>query len=265
MIYRRRRKTSYPLGNVGCSGVNTVDFEFSYLKNKQTLLVDIDPQSHASIGISKEQDYSSQKTLADTLIHPEEVDSSIANIIQPVFDNLDLVPSNMRLSNAEQRLVGILRREERLYLSLQEVNDSYDYAIIDCPPSIGILTANAFVACDELMIPIETSFLALHGVAQLLEFIQSLRNRRSGRPFRISAVATMYDIRTNHAKEVLEDISAYFGDMLYKTVIRRNVKLREAASFGLPIAQYSKRSNGYKDYMALTDEVIAMKEESALT
>lgn len=226
------------------------------LKNKRTLLVDIDPQSHASIGVSNGQDYSSQRTISDALIHPEEVESSIVHIIQSISENLDLVPSNVTLASVEQRLIGRLRREERLYLALQEVSDSYDYVIIDCPPSIGILSANAFIACDELMIPIETSFFALHGVARLLEFIQTLKANRGERSFRISAVATMYDSRTNHAKEVLQDISDYFGDMLYETVIRRNVKLREAASFGLPITQYSKRSSGYKDYMALTDEVI---------
>jgi len=227
------------------------------LKNKRTLLVDIDPQAHASIGVSSGQDFTSQKTISDALLHPEEVDSSIVHLIQPIAENFDLVPSNAVLANVEQQLVSVLQREERLYLAIQEVSDSYDYVIIDCPPSIGILTANAFIACDEVMIPIETSFFALHGVARLLEVIQSLRTRRT-RSFRLSAIATMYDSRTNLAKEVLQDISNYFGDMLYKTVIRRNIKLQEAASFGLPITQYAERSTGYQSYMALADEVIAI-------
>lgn len=225
------------------------------LKDKRTLLVDIDPQAHASVGVSSNNDFSSQRTISDALMRPEEVDSSIVHLIQPIAENFDLVPSNITLANVEQQLVGMLRREERLYQSIQDVSERYDYVIIDCPPSIGILTANAFIACDEVMIPVETSFFALHGVARLLEFIQSLKPRCL-HPFRLSAVATMFDTRTNLAKEVLQNINDYFGDMLYKTVIQRNVKLQEAVSFGLPITQYSKRSTGYQNYMALADEVI---------
>ena len=230
------------------------------LKNQRTLLVDIDPQAHASVSVSSGQDFSSQKTISDALLHPEEVDSSVVHLIQQISENFHLVPSNAVLANIEQQLAGVLRREERLYLAIQELSDSYDYIIIDCPPSIGILTANAFIACDEVMILVETSFFALHGVARLLEVIQNLKAKRT-RSFRLSAVATMYDARTNLAKEVLQDISSYFGDMLYKTIIRRNVKLQEAASFGLPITQYSKRSTGYQNYMALADEVIATSSD----
>lgn len=228
------------------------------LKGERTLLLDLDPQAHATIGLSGEEDLLSRKTIFDALMRPEEVENSVVYIIHPVYENFDLVPSNTELADIEQQLAGVIRREERLYQALQSVSDTYSYVIIDCPPSIGLLTANAFVACDEVMIPVETSFLALQGVARLLEFVQSLRSRRT-RPFRLSAVATMFDRRTSHAKAVLQDITGYFGDMLYKTAIRRNVRLREAASFGLPITQYDEKSHGYEDYMALAEEVIAVR------
>lgn len=229
------------------------------MKGKRTLLLDLDPQAHATIGVSGDVDFSNQKTISGILMHPEEVSNSVTNITHTIYENFDIVPSNAELANIEQQLVAVIRREEKLHRALQDVSDSYDYVIIDCPPNNGILTTNAFIACDEVMAPIETSFFALQGVAQLLNFVQIMRSKRTKPSLSISVVATMFDARTNHARAVLQDIKDYFGDMLYKTAIRRNVTLREAASFGLPIAQYDKRSNGYKDYMALTDEVIGLR------
>jgi chromosome partitioning protein len=226
-------------------------------KNKRTLLVDIDPQGHASTGVSKNSVSASQKTIYDTLMYPEEVNNSMPHIIQPVSEDFDLIPSSASLFNIEQQFAGELRREERLYQSLQKINGHYDYAVIDCPPGIGLLVANAFIACDELIIPVETSFFALYSVAQILEeFIQVLKPKRS-RPFKMSVVATMHDKRTRLAKEVLQDIGDYFGKMLYKTIIWRNIKLQEAASLGIPITEHSRRSRGYRNHMALAAEIIA--------
>lgn len=228
------------------------------LKGKKALLIDLDPQAHASIGVNSGED-SFPRTIYDALMNPRVDDNSLVNLAQPIVGNFDFIPSDSTMLEAERQLERMPRRHERLLLSLQEManrfKDAYDYVVIDCPPSIGPLTENAFFACDEALLTIETSFFALHGIARLLDFIQHLKDMRP-QPLQIRALATMYDQRKNLAKEVLQDIKAYFGDLHYETVIRVNVKLEEAASFGLPITEYSKRCAGYQDYMALADEVI---------
>jgi len=215
-----------------------------------TLIVDIDPQAHASLGLSRGRPSFEGGTVYDALTDGGRFES----VVRPVCENLDLAPSCPRLSLAEQRLHVLPRGEETLGQALTAVADRYAYAIIDCPPTGGLLTTNAVRAADETIITVDTGFFALYGVSQLLELIEGMAGDR-GEPPRIRALATMYDGRTAFAREILRDLSGYFGDALFHTVIRNNVKLKEASSFGLPIVDYDPKARGCQDYMALAEEV----------
>ena len=226
-------------------------------KKQKTLLIDLDPQAHATIGVSQTV-IENPVTIVPALMDAGLETGVIFEAIRPVEDGFDFVPANSQLVQADQQLVRQPRRHERLSICLEEMNRQgchYDYVVIDCAPSMGILTENALFGCHELMLPIETSFLALHGIAKMLEFCQKTISQRD-QPLQIRAVATMLDVRKRIAKEVLADIQAYFGDLLYKTAIRTNVKLEEAVSYGIPITRYDKKSSGYADYAALAMEVI---------
>jgi len=178
---------------------------------------------------------------------------SFQGVVRKVSENLDLAPSNPRLLLAEQRLHLLPHGEETLKRALAGIGGSYDFVLIDCPPTGGLLTANAVRAADETIITVETGFFALYGVSQLLEFIEGA----AGGPPRIRALATLYDRRTAFGREILKDLSGYFGEAMFGTVIHSNVKLKEASSFGVPIVDYDPNARGCQDYMALAQEVVA--------
>jgi len=216
---------------------------------RKTLIVDLDPQAHASLGLSRGKPDLDGTTVYDALLDG----GSFEGVVRKVSDNLDLAPSNPRLLLAEQRLNMLPHGEETLKRALDGIGGTYDFVLIDCPPTGGLLTANAVRAADETIITVETGFFALYGVRQLLEFIEGAAG---GAP-RIRALATLYDRRTAFGKEILKDLSGYFGEALFGTVIHSNVKLKEASSFGVPIVDYDPRARGCQDYMALAQEVVA--------
>ncbi|HEX9426311.1 MAG TPA: ParA family protein [Candidatus Polarisedimenticolia bacterium] len=218
---------------------------------RRTLVVDLDPQAHASLGLSRGRPDLDGATVYDALTNG----GRMGKVVREVSENLDLAPSSPRLLLSEQRLEGLPAGEETLLRALRDVEGKYAFVLVDCPPTGGLLTANAVRAADETIITVETGFFALYGVSQLLELIQGVPAGDGGG--RVRALATMYDGRTAFAREILKDLNGYFGEALFQTVIHSNVKLKEASSYGLPIVEYDPKARGSKDYMALAQEVVA--------
>ncbi|KKR30969.1 MAG: hypothetical protein A2149_08355 [Candidatus Schekmanbacteria bacterium RBG_16_38_11] len=238
----------------GCGKTTTaINLSASFSREgKRVLLIDLDPQGHATIGLNVTED-KFQKNMYDVLSNLTNV--GLNDIIIPVSENLDLAPSNVLLSAIEQQLSGITDREKRLAGNIDNLKREYDFIIIDCPPSLGILTINALIACSEVIIPIETSFFSLHGIMKLLETINVVEEK-SKYVIKYKALVTMYDRRKKFDQEVVKNIKDYFKEKCFDTVIRNTVKLKECASFGCPITQYDTSSYGFEDYINLSNEVL---------
>jgi chromosome partitioning protein len=220
---------------------------------RKTLLIDMDPQGNATSGFGLDAE-KLDKTIYEVII------DKIA-ISQAIYDTeigyLRIVPSNVRLSGAQIELVSMIARERRLQSSLESLEEQFDYILIDCPPSLGILTLNALTAAKSVLIPIQCEYYALEGVGQLLNSIR-LVQKNLKQDLEIEGILlTMYDSRLNLSNQVLEEVRSYFGDRVYKTVISRNVRLSEAPSFGKPILLYDILSTGAKSYIQLAKEVDA--------
>jgi len=225
------------------------------LKGKRVLLCDLDPQGHASLGLSRGKNPDYPRTLSDALLDGGSPDGCLVKIAE----GFDLAPSNPSLHLAEQRLHDLVGGERRLKEALGWVAEEYDFAILDCPPGGGVLIANALHAADEVILAVETSFYSLYGVSQLLEAVRCIPREKE---VRVRALATLYDRRTGFAREILQDLSRFFGDSLYNTVIHTNVKLREASSYGVPITEYDRKARGSQDYLALAEEVLRESKQS---
>ena len=219
------------------------------LRGKRVLLCDLDPQGHASLGLSRGQTPQYARTLSDALLDGGSLDGCLVQ----VSEGFDLAPANPSLSLAEQRLHDVDGGDRRLKEALDWTAAEYDFCVLDCPPGGGVLIANALYAADEVILAVETSFYSLYGVSQVLD---AIRHTRKEGEIKIRALATLYDRRTAFAKEILQDLSRFFGDSLYNTVIHQNVKLREASSYGVPITEYAPHARGCQDYLALADEVL---------
>ena len=224
------------------------------LKEQRVLLVDFDPQAHATMGLNI-MPSDLEKSIYDVITPKENGSLGIKDILVPIKDNFDLAPSSLILSAVEQELSGMEGREDRLLQAIQAIKESYDYIIIDCPPSIGHLCFNALRACEEVIIPIDMSLFSLRGVAKLLEIIILLKDK-VGHDVKSRALVTMYDRRTRYSRIVLEKVKAEFGNDVFETVIRYNIRLRETADCGLPVGDYDKNAIGHKDYENLAEEVI---------
>ena len=220
---------------------------------RKVLLIDLDPQAHASIGLGIEVE-GLQETIYD--VFSDSDGRSLDDVIVRIDDNFDLAPSQLILSAVEQELAGKTGRESVLLRSIHSMRGEYDYLIVDCPPSLGLLTFNALRACGEALIPIDMSVFSLQGVARLLEMIQVLKAeyRHDVRP---RALGTICNPNTLFAPEVLKNIEEHFAESMYSTVIHATVKLKEAAGFGVPIREYSANCRGADDYRALAGEVVA--------
>ena len=219
---------------------------------KQVLLVDLDPQGNASSGLGIEKN-DLQRCIYDVLLD----DVSIEDIIIPdVFTGLDLAPATINLAGAEVELVSEMARENRLRDAVGTLRGKYDFIIIDCPPSLGLLTVNAFVAADKLLIPIQCEFYALEGVTKLLDSMKRVKSRLNPSLDIYGVLLTMYDNRTTLSKQVIDEVRGYFGPLVFDTMIPRTVKLSEAPSFGQPITQYDPKGKGSIAYLELAKEVI---------
>jgi len=225
------------------------------LKSRNVLLVDLDPQAHATAGVGIGLEETGQ-CMYEVMLG----EIGVEKIIREVRPSFDLAPSGILLSAFEQKMAGMPGRENCLMGALRSLARTYDYVIVDCPPSIGLLTFNALRACNEAMIPIEGSFFSLWGVGRLLDMIDLVREETS-HDLRLKVLSTMYDGRTKFSAEIVEDILKHFEERTYRTLIHNNVKLREAASHGTPITDYDRHSRGFKEYLALAEEVVAEEDQ----
>ncbi len=227
----------------------------------RVLVIDIDPQAHATLALGLDPD-ELDENLYEVLAEPGGGDR-LQDIIVEISENLDIAPSGIVLSALEQKLAAERddTRTERLANALEKLEGAYDFALIDCPPNVGLLTFNALRATKEVIVPLETSRFAIHGVQKLLETI-GLLAERIGHEIDVRVLMTLYDGRTRFARKTLSEVRAMFTDMCFDTVIRLNVKLREAAGKGLPICFYAPSANGAMDYAALAVEVEASAPEA---
>lgn len=218
----------------------------------KTLLVDLDPQSNATIGLS-EMFVPNGTTIYDVLIREKPMSKGIR---KTVLEYLDLVPSTHDLVGAEIELVGMLAREYRLRDCIKRQVKKYDYVLLDCPPSLGLLTLNALSSSDSVLIPIQCEYFALEGLSQLLQTIRLVQRHLNTKLDIEGVLITMYDGRLNLSKQVEKEVRQYFNGKTFKTVIRRNVRLGEAPSFGKPILLYEANSPGAQDYLTLVQEML---------
>ncbi|MBA2876989.1 MULTISPECIES: ParA family protein [Anoxybacillus] len=220
---------------------------------KKTLLVDIDPQGNATSGIGVEK-HEIEQCAYDLLV--EEVD--VRQVIRPTnIERLHIIPATIQLAGAEIELVPIVSREVRLQKALSPVKDMYDFIIIDCPPSLGLLTINALTSADTVLIPVQCEYYALEGLSQLLNTIRLVQKHLNSN-LRIEGVLlTMFDARTNLGIQVIQEVKKYFREKVYETIIPRNVRLSEAPSHGKPIILYDAKSRGAEVYADFAKEVIA--------
>ncbi len=228
-------------------------------KGKKVLMIDADPQGNASSGVGLDRD-DIELSIYDILIDEVEFD----NVVKKTnIKNLDICPSNINLAGAEVELVSVMSREHRLKEKLDKIKDNYDYIIIDCPPSLGLITLNAFTASDSVLIPVQCEYYALEGLGQLLNTINLVKKHLNKNLEIEGALLTMYDVRTNLSNQVVKEVKNYFNDKVYKNVIPRNVKLSEAPSYGMPISVYDPRSKGAKSYEKFVKEFLKKNESDS--
>ncbi len=225
-------------------------------KGKHVLTIDMDPQGNTTSGFGL--DKNNQKyTVYDLLLGEASIRDCI---VREVFDSLDVLPSNVDLSGSEIELIGVERKEYILKENVEQVRDDYDFIIIDCPPSLSMLTINAMTTADTILVPIQCEYYALEGLSQLIYTISLVKERLNPDLEIEGVVFTMYDARTNLSLQVVENVKGYLKQNIYKTIIPRNVRLAEAPSHGLPINIYDPRSAGAEAYRLLAEEVIANAE-----
>jgi len=222
-------------------------------KNKQVLLIDFDPQGNSTSGLGIEKNLL-ENCVYDALLNEVPIEEII---IPDVCEGLDLIPATINLAGAEVELVSEMARENRLKDTVGSIRGKYDFVLIDCPPSLGLLTVNALVAADKLLIPIQCEFYALEGVTKLLDSMKRVKSMLNPSLDTFGVLLTMYDSRTTLSRQVSDEVRNYFGKGVFETVIPRSVKLSEAPSFGQPITEYDPTGKGAKSYVDLAKEVIS--------
>lgn len=220
---------------------------------KKVLVVDFDPQGNTTSGFGIEKD-GIEQDVYDVILHDVPVEKVI---METCAKNVFIVPATIQLATAEIELVSEMARETILKGVIEKVKDEFDYVFIDCPPSLGLLTINALVAANSLIIPIQCEYYALEGVAKLLETMQMVKRRMNPELEIFGVVMTMFDSRTTLSKQVVDEVQEFFGKKMFKSIIPRNVKLSEAPSHGLPVSMYARVSKGALAYSKLAREVIA--------
>lgn len=220
---------------------------------KKVLVIDFDPQGNSTSGYGVEKE-ELEHDIYDVILHEYPIEDVIMETCE---DNVFIAPATIQLATAEIELVTAMARESVLKDAIAGIRDEFDYILIDCPPSLGLLTINALIAANSLLIPIQCEYYALEGVAKLLESMQMVKRRMNPELEIFGVLMTMYDSRTTLSKQVVDEVQNYFGKKMFKTIIPRNVKLSEAPSHGIPVIQYARVSKGSLAYMKLAKEVVA--------
>ena len=222
------------------------------LNGQKTLLIDLDPQANATsgLGLSKNE---LERSVYDVLHEQETISAALQTT---AIEDLFVIPSSLNLTGAEVELVNLMGREYRLKKALEAVKEDYDYAIFDCPPSLGLLTINGLTAADSVIIPIQCEYYALEGLSQLMKTLELIKDNLNEALHIDGVLMTLADYRTNLTKEVISEVKQHFGDLVFDTVIPRTIKLTEAPGFGKPIALYAKDSIGAQKYESVTKELL---------
>ena len=221
-------------------------------KGKKVLAVDMDPQGNLTSGLGVDKD-SAEKTIYDLIIGEADIHEVIN---REVLENLDIIPTSIDLSAAEIELIGVDDKEYILRNNIHQVKDQYDFIIIDCPPSLSMLTINAMTTADSIIVPIQCEYYALEGLSQLIHTVELVKERLNPILEIEGVVFTMYDARTNLSLQVVENVKENLQQNIYKTIIPRNIRLAEAPSYGMPINLYDPKSTGASAYQRLADEVM---------
>ena len=225
-------------------------------KNKKVLTLDMDPQGNTTSGLGVDKNQA-ENTVYELILD----ESELSECIYPsVMENLSVIPSNINLSGAEIELIGFENKEYLLKSKLDMIRSDYDYIIIDCPPSLNLLTINAMAAADSVIVPIQCEYYALEGLSQLIHTIDLVQQRLNPNLLIEGVVFTMYDVRTNLSNQVVENVRNNLDAKIYDTLIPRNIRLAEAPSYGLPINLYDSKSAGAESYRLLAKEVIDRKD-----
>ena len=225
-------------------------------KGKKVLAVDMDPQGNLTSGLGVDKD-SVEKSIYELIIGEVDIKEVIN---KEVLENLDIIPTSIDLSAAEIELIGVDDKEYIFRNAIDQVKDQYDFVIIDCPPSLSMLTINAMTTADSVIVPIQCEYYALEGLSQLIHTVELVKDRLNSKLEIEGVVFTMYDARTNLSLQVVENVKDNLQQNIYKTIIPRNIRLAEAPSYGLPINKYDPKSTGAESYMRLADEVIEREE-----
>lgn len=226
-------------------------------KGKKVLVIDADPQGNTTSGFGIEKN-DLENTIYELMLSECSIKECILNNVIP---DVSIIPSNVNLAAAEIELIGIERKEFILKREVEWIKDSYDYIIIDCPPSLNLLTLNAMTTADSVLVPIQCEYYALEGLSQLIHTINLVKERLNPDLDMEGVVFTMYDSRTNLSAQVVENVKDHLSQRVFSTVIPRNIRLAEAPSYGMPIHMYDSKSAGAEAYMQLADEIINRKEE----
>ncbi|MCD6175233.1 MAG: AAA family ATPase [Planctomycetes bacterium] len=241
----------------GC-GKTTISINLSAAlaaKGNRILLIDMDSQGHCAVGLAVPEEQVEQ-SIYDVLIGAGRGEPMrLKEVLWQISDGFELAPSNIDLAAFEQQMTGIEERENCLKKVLEPLQDDYDYVVIDCPPSVGLLTFNALRAATDVIVPVEMGYFSLHGLSRQLETLSALCEQCQQK-INVMVLASMYDIRTKMGREILSELKKHFSKQMFKTVANFNTKLKEAASLGQPIGEYDPSCKGYKDFLALADELI---------
>lgn len=225
-------------------------------KGKRVLLIDTDPQGNATSGLGIESH--TEKSVYNVLVDDMDIKETI---LSTMIKKLEICPANINLAGAEIELVSMVSRENRLKDAVDTIRDEYDYILIDCPPSLGLITLNAFTASDSVLVPIQCEYYALEGLGQLINTIKLVQKHLNPELVIEGVILTMFDARTNLSTQVSREVEKYFGNKVFQTIIPRNIRLSEAPSHGLPITLYDNESKGAETYKKLAKELIKLTEK----
>ena len=224
---------------------------------QKVLTIDIDPQGNTTSGLGIDKN-SIENTIYELILGEAEIENVI---MDTEFENLSIISSNVNLAAAEIELIGINEKEYILKRAVEKIRENYDFIVIDCPPSLNMLTINAMTTADSVLVPIQCEYYALEGLSQLIHTVQLVKERLNPVLEIEGVVFTMYDARTNLSLQVVENVKDNLQQNIYKTIIPRNIRLAEAPSYGMPINKYDPKSAGSDAYMRLADEVINREED----